>query len=535
MDTLSKIIGFVNDNILWGIPMVVLILGVGIYLTVRNRFMQVTKFPYAVKNTIGALGKKQALKGKGKSLSQFEAFSTAIAGTVGTGNIVGVATALVAGGPGAIFWMWASAFVGMFTNYAENVLGIYYRKKNKDGHYVGGPMYYIEEGLGLKWLAVLFAVFCMFASFGMNMVQVNTIASTLDGGFSMPDWLTGLIVAVLIALIIIGGVKRIGKIASMIVPFMCLSFIVMALVIIFINVKQIPAALGMIFSNAFSIKAVGGGVLGYAFMRAMRYGLARGIFSNEAGLGSSVIAHSASDTREPVKQGLWGIFGVFLDTIIICTLTALVLITSGVYESGMSSDGGANLTQTAFVQSFGTFGNVVFCIILPLFAFTTILSWAYYGEKSFEYIFGGKYVLVYKIIYVALIVVGAVSGVTLVWDLADLFNGLMAIPNLIALFVLGGAVTRITRNYFERKNNKDIMPMLSAYPEENAAHTEEYLADGGEEYGEAAGASDNRDEAKSDSGSDDANDAEQGEKTCAVCEGEGKVVGERREEKEDVD
>ena len=458
--------------------MVVLILGVGIYLTVRNRFMQVTKFPYAVKNTIGALGQKQALKGNGKSLSQFEAFSTAIAGTVGTGNIVGVATALVAGGPGAIFWMWASAFVGMFTNYAENVLGIYYRKKNKDGHYVGGPMYYIEEGLGLKWLAIVFAIFCMLASFGMNMVQVNTIATTLDGGFSMPQWLTGLIVAMLIALIIIGGVKRIGKIASMIVPFMCLSFIVMAIVIIFMNAKQIPSALGMIFSNAFSIKAVGGGVLGYAFMRAMRYGLARGIFSNEAGLGSSVIAHSASDTREPVKQGLWGIFGVFLDTIIICTLTALVLITSGVYDVNATVDGGANLTQIAFVESFGTFGNVVFCIILPLFAFTTILSWA--------------------IIYVALIVVGAISGVTLVWDLADLFNGLMAIPNLIALFVLGGVVTRITRNYFERKKGNAIMPMLSAYPEANALHTAEYIAEGGEEGESGAALCEDTDDEKTD-------------------------------------
>lgn len=508
MQTLSKIIGFINDNILWGIPMVVLILGVGIYLTVRNRFLQVTKFPYAVKNTIGALGKKQALKGKGKSLSQFEAFSTAIAGTVGTGNIVGVATALVAGGPGAIFWMWASAFVGMFTNYAENVLGIYYRKKNKQGHYVGGPMYYIEEGLGLKWLAVLFAVFCMLASFGMNMVQVNTIATTLDGGFSMPAWATGLIVAVLIALIIIGGVKRIGKIASMIVPFMCLSFIIMALIIIFINVKQVPAALGMIFSNAFSIKAVGGGVLGYAFMRAMRYGLARGIFSNEAGLGSSVIAHSASDTREPVKQGLWGIFGVFLDTIIICTLTALVLITSGVYDVNSVIDSGSNLTQIAFTESFGTFGNVVFCIILPLFAFTTILSWAYYGEKSFEYIFGGKYVLIYKILYVALIVVGAISGVTLVWDLADLFNGLMAIPNLIALFVLGGVVTRITRNYFDRKKNKNLMPMLSAYPLENAANTQEYIADGGEEGECGAALCEDTDDEKIDNSDEQNQDAD---------------------------
>lgn len=472
MDTLSNIITWINSNILWGIPMVILILGVGIYLTVRNKFMQVRKFPYACKMTIGNTLKSGGKgKAKGKGLSQFEAFSTAIAGTVGTGNIVGVATAMVSGGPGAIFWMWASAFFGMFTNYAENILGVYYRKKNAHGHYVGGPMYYISEGVGLKWLAVMFAVFCMLASFGMNMVQVNTIATTLDGGFSIPEWVSGLVVALLIAIIIIGGVKRIGRIASMIVPFMCIAFIILAIVIICANIKNIPMAFGLIFREAFSFKAVGGGVLGYAIMRAMRFGLARGIFSNEAGLGSSVIAHSASGTREPVKQGLWGIFGVFLDTMVICTLTALVLLTSGAYKFGTEYTGNENLSQMAFQSSLGQFGLVVFSIILPLFAFTTILSWAYYGEKSFEYIFGSKYSIIYKVIYVVLIVVGSVASVTFVWDLADFFNGLMAIPNLIALFVLAGVVTRITRNYFARQKGENIMPMLSAYPEENAKLT----------------------------------------------------------------
>lgn len=471
---MQKVIQFINDNILWGVPMIILILGVGIYLTVRNRFTQVTKFPYAVKNTIGktlsGIGKKKGKKGEG--ISQFEAFSTAIAGTVGTGNIVGVATAILSGGPGAVFWMWLSAFVGMFTNFAENVLGLYYRKKGRDGEYRGGPMYYISEGLGWKWLAILFSIFCMLAAFGMNMVQINTIADTLNGGFKIPKWVSGVVVAIIIALIIIGGIKRIGKITSYIIPFMCICFILLALIIICINIKAVPSAFGQIFKNAFSFQAVGGGVLGYAIMRSMRYGLARGIFSNEAGLGSSVIAHSASSVKEPVQQGLWGIFGVFLDTIIICTLTALVVLTSGVYEQGADISG-AMLSQSAFTQSFGQFGTVVFSIMLPLFAFTTILSWAYYGEKSFEFIFGKKYSIIFKVLYVALVVVGALTSVSLVWDMADLFNGLMAIPNLIALLFLGSTITRITRNYFARQKDKSIMPMLSAYPEDNLELSQE--------------------------------------------------------------
>lgn len=481
METLEKIIVFINDNILWGIPMIILILGVGIYLTVRNKFTQVTKFPYAVKMTIGSAFKKdKSGKEKGGGVSQFEAFSTAIAGTVGTGNIVGVATAIVSGGAGAIFWMWLSAFVGMFTNFAENVLGLYYRKKGKDGEYRGGPMYYISEGLGWKWLAIVFSVFCMLASFGMNMVQINTIAETLNGGFSIPQWVSGIIVALIVGLIIIGGIKRIGKIASYIIPFMCIGFILMALVIIFMNIKSVPAAFGQIFKGAFSVRAVGGGVLGYAIMRAMRFGLARGIFSNEAGLGSSVIAHSASDAKEPVRQGLWGIFGVFLDTMIICTLTSLVILTSGVYTEGVTQETGAILAQMAFTSAFGSFGKVVFSIILPIFAFTTILSWAYYGEKSFEYIFGGKRTIIYKVIYTLLIIVGALAGVSLVWDLADLFNGLMAIPNLIALALLGGVVTKVTRNYFQRLKDPTVAPMLSAYSknyeeDENEENKEECL------------------------------------------------------------
>lgn len=497
MESLDKIIVFINDNILWGVPMIILILGVGIYLTVRNKFTQVTKFPYAVKMTIGnAFKKDKNNKEKGKGVSQFEAFSTAIAGTVGTGNIVGVATAIVAGGPGSIFWMWLSAFVGMFTNFAENVLGLYYRKKGKDGEFRGGPMYYISEGLGWKWLAIVFSIFCMFASFGMNMVQINTIADTLNGGFSIPQWVSGVLVALVVGLIIIGGIKRIGRIASYVIPFMCVGFILLALIIIFMNIKSVPSAFGQIFKGAFSVRAVGGGVLGYAIMRAMRFGLARGIFSNEAGLGSSVIAHSASETKEPVRQGLWGIFGVFLDTMIICTLTSLVILTSGVYTEDVTEQTGAILAQMAFASAFGSFGKVVFSIILPIFAFTTILSWAYYGEKSFEYIFGGKRTIVYKIIYTLLIIVGSLAGVSLVWDLADLFNGLMAIPNLIALALLGGVVTKVTRNYFQRLKDPKIKPILSAY--ETTCET-----DGNDGEGESQETSPNEENADEITESDD--------------------------------
>ena len=483
-DTLTSIVGFINDNILWGIPMVVIILSAGIFMTVRTRALQLRKFGVSVSTTIVPTvkemvhGKKHVHSKKEKSISQFEAFSSAIAGTVGTGNIVGVAGAMLSGGPGAVFWMWVSAFFGLVTNYSENVLGLYYRKKDAEGNFSGGPMYYIENGLGWKPLAKVFALCCTLAAVGMGMVQVNSISGTVQTAItSDPDqrmmiaWIVGIVVFVLTALIVIGGIQRIGKVASLLVPFMVLLFVIMALIILCIHVTAIPAAFALIFKNAFSFKAVGGGLFGYTIMMAMRYGFARGIFSNEAGLGSSVIAHSASDTKEPVKQGLWGIFEVFLDTFVVCTLTALTLLTTGAYDFVNFLSIAADKTEvarSAFAENFGTFGVVVFTTILPLFAFTTVLAWSYYGQKAAEYLFGSKKGgLAFKIIYVLLLIVGAVTSSAFVWALDDMFNAMMAIPNLIGVIGLSGVVVKVSKNYFDRRAGKDVEPMLSAYPELN--------------------------------------------------------------------
>ncbi len=503
MEKLLEVINFINDNILWGIPLIIALLGTGIILSIRTKFVQVRKFADSVNSTIvptvkGMGKKKQGGDGKTKTISQFEAFAAAISGTVGTGNIVGVAGAILSGGPGAVFWMWVSAFFGLCTNYSENVLGLYYRKRDKDGNMHGGPMYYIEYGmrpvfrgrpLSFKWLGMVFAVCCMLAASGMGMVQANNITGTLqstlngsgnEGANTVIAVCVAVVVVVLTALIVIGGIQRIGKVASMIVPFMAMLFIIMGLIIIGVNVTAVPAAFALIFTSAFSFKAVGGGVLGYGIMQAMRYGFARGIFSNEAGLGSSVIAHCSSDTKEPVKQGLWGIFEVFLDTFIICTFTALTILTTFVKKLGpdvnMQALSGeyskSGLSIAAFVDTLGTFGNVVFSVLLPVFAFTTILAWSYYGEMCAQYLFGEKNHkvsgMVFKIIYVGTLAIGALTASDLIWELDDMFNALMALPNLIALLCLSGLVWKITKNYYDRKKGLDVEPMLSAYPERNA-------------------------------------------------------------------
>ena len=503
MDAVLKVITFINDNILWGIPLIIALLGTGIVITVRTRSIQVRKFGDALKSTIvptvKSVGKKQKRgDGKTKSVSAFEAFSAAISGTVGTGNIVGVASALLSGGPGAVFWMWVSAFFGLATNFSENVLGLYFRKKDKDGVIHGGPMYYIENGIkpklfgkarSMKWLGMVFAVCCMLAASGMGMVQANNITGTLQttingSGSEQGNLIIGICVAVavvlLTALIVLGGIQRIGKVTSMIVPFMCVLFIVMAIIIISINVTAVPVAFALIFTNAFSFKAVGGGLLGYTIMIAMRYGFARGIFSNEAGLGSSVIAQCASDEKEPVKQGLWGIFGVFIDTFVICTLTALTILTSFVSSKGADANimtdtgasGASALAIIPYIETLGLFGNIVFSIILPLFAFTTIIAWAYYGEKAAQYLFGVKNSklsgFVFKAIYILTLAFGAITKNNFIWALDDMFNALMALPNLIALILLSGTIVKITKNYYDRKKGLDVEPMLSAYPEVNA-------------------------------------------------------------------
>lgn len=477
----------VLNGIVWGWPVIILILGTGILLTVRTKFLQVNHFGESLNTTIiptlKSLGKEKKKDERVKSVSQFEAFSTAISGTVGTGNIVGVVSAILTGGPGAVFWMWISAFFGMVTNYSENVLGLYYRKKDKKGNLSGGAFYYIANGLKWKWLAYLAAIFCVFAAIGMSGVQTNKISGTFAEALnvaakiedkSMVKLIVGIIVAVVTAIVIIGGIQRIGKVASMLVPFMSLLFIIMSLIAIVMNVNKLPGAIGLIFSKAFNFKAAGGGILGYSFAQIIKKGMARGVFSNEAGLGSSVIAHSASETREPVKQGLWGVFEVFFDTFIICTLTALMFLTSFDTKLLSSDMEDSVMSMKMFSSSFGGFGTVVFTIILPLFAFTTVIAWSYYGEKAVEFCFGWlkeekrKYaVIAFKVIYVLLIACSSTIHSELIWAIDDTFNGLMAVPNLISLIALSGLVAKITKNYFDRKKGIKVEPMLSAYSEMN--------------------------------------------------------------------
>ena len=495
-EKLLSVIETVNDavnGVVWGWPVIILILGTGVYLTIRTRGLQVTHFKESLNTTIiptiRGLGKKKTADDRLRSVSQFEAFSTAISGTVGTGNIIGVVSAILTGGPGAVFWMWISAFFGMVTNYAENVLGLYYRKKDKNGNLSGGAFYYIANGLKWKWLGYLAAVFCMFAAVGMSGVQTNKISGTLAETISRVNaaanvqtvrLIVGVIVAVITAVVIIGGIKRIGKVASMLVPVMSLLFIVLALIAIGMHISRLPAAFALIFGKAFSFKAAGGGILGYSFAQVIKKGMARGVFSNEAGLGSSVIAHSASETREPVKQGLWGVFEVFFDSFVICTLTALMFLTTYDAATLTTEKEDSVMSMTMFSANFGAFGTAAFSVILPLFAFTTVIAWSYYGEKAVEFCFGwlknGRSkiaVTVFKVVYVVLIAASATIHSDLVWAIDDTFNGLMAVPNLICLLALAGLVGKITKNYFDRKKGMDVAPMLSAYPELN----EEFAAD----------------------------------------------------------
>lgn len=517
LEAVAKVNAAIN-GVVWGWPMIVLIIGTGILLTVRTKVLQVRKFGTSLGETIvptiKSIGKKDKNKTrKENSISQFEAFATAISGTVGTGNIVGVTSAIMTGGPGAVFWMWVSAFFGMVTNYAENVLGLYFRKRENNGDFSGGPAYYLSEGIGRntqgklgaflkglgKVLGVMAAVFCTFAAIGMSGVQTNKISATFQTVVSSEHQqlvaiIVGVVVAVVLGLIVLGGIKSIGRVASILVPFMSLLFILMALVIIFVNITAIGNAFALIFTNIFEFKSAIAGVGGYAFAQVIQKGLARGVFSNEAGLGSSVIAHSASDTREPVKQGFWGIFEVFFDTFIICTLTALVVLVSFGDEAGMTgvlyAAGAVDtaVSMHAFNEVFGTFGTVVYSIILPLFAFTTILAWSYYGEKSIDYLFrktgdkGRKIATtVFKVAYVLLVIVSALIDGELAWAISDTCNGLMALPNLIGLVIMSGLVARITKNYLDRKKGVEVKPMLSAYDEMN----EEFIADLAEENGAA--------------------------------------------------
>ena len=490
MDSFTQTVATVNDavnGVVWGVPALVLLIGTGVLMTVLTKFFQFRRFGHMWKNTIGGLfSNKSITKSQDKhSISQFQSLCTALSATIGTGNIAGVAYAITMGGPGAVFWMWIAAIVGMMTNYSENVLGIFFRRRNEKGEWSGGAMYYLKDGVGkMKYgkvvgtvLATLFSFFAVIASFGIdNMGQVVSITESINTLVSAEpttvNLFTALVIIVLASLVILGGLKRIATTNERIVPFMAIFFVIGSIFIIGMNIAKVPAAFGAIFAGAFNFKSAAGGVGGAIIANAMTWGFKRGVFSNEAGLGSSVMVHSASNVKEPVVQGLWGIFEVFADTIIVCTCTALVILTSGVVdmETGVSLSGASKLglATEAFTKSFGTFGGVFLSVAVCLFAFTTILGWSYYGTKAWEYLFGTKSTLAYKIVFIAMVAVGAIIDVSLAIDLSDTFNGLMAIPNLIGVVCLSGLVVKITKNYSARKITKkqpDLEPMYSAFPE----------------------------------------------------------------------
>ncbi|OFI07164.1 amino-acid carrier protein AlsT [Clostridium acetireducens DSM 10703] len=444
MDKIMAINSWLN-GIVWGPYMLILLLGTGIYITLGNKFFTIRKFGIVMKNTLLKMFSKEG-SGEGE-ISAFQAVSTALASTIGTGNIVGVATAVALGGPGAIFWMWMSAIFGMATKFAEVTLSINYRIKKDDGSFVGGPMYYIERGLKLKWLAVIFAIMTSIAALGTgNMVQSNSIASILESTFGFNKLIVGIILAVVAAIVMIGGIKSISKVTEKLVPFMAGFYIIGALVIIIARADHIGYVFALIFKDAFKGTAMVGGFAGSTMAMAAKFGIARGIFSNEGGLGSAPIAHAAATTDHPVRQGLWGIFEVFT-TLIICTLSGLILLVTDVWKSGLN---GADLSAAAF-NSVIPGSQVVIAISILLFAFSTILGWSYYGEKALEYLFGEKVSKLYKFIWIPLIVVGSVGGLEFVWALADTFNGMMAIPNLIAILALSKVVFKLSREFFSEK------------------------------------------------------------------------------------
>lgn len=483
LDMITKINAALNA-IVWGWPALILLAFVGVLTTCITKCFQISHFGHWMKNTIGAIFKDSKVTShtSDRSISQFQSLCTALAATVGTGNIVGVAGAILVGGPGAVFWMWLIAFFGMMTNYSENVLGIYYRRKNEQGEWCGGAMYYLRDGLGAKKgckrigaiLAAAFSVFCFLASFGIgNMTQVNSISGNMEAVFGVPTWVSGIVLLILCGLVIVGGLKRIATVTEKIVPFMVLVYMVGTIAILVMNIKMVPAVFTAIFEGAFALKAAGGGIVGYGMKLAIEQGMKRGVFSNEAGLGSSVMVHSNSNVKEPVRQGMWGIFEVFADTMIVCTLTAFTVLSSGLVdlETGVAAAeyGGvaltkANVVSTVFTMYFGKLGGAFVAIAIMLFAYSTVLGWSHYGSKACEYLFGTKSTMVYRVIFVIATFGGAVMGENLAWDIADTLNGMMMIPNLIGVIVLSPIVYRITKNYVNRKiKNEAVEPMLSNF------------------------------------------------------------------------
>jgi len=442
MEALTQFINALN-GIVWGWPMLVLILGVGIFLSLGLKLMPIIRIGSGFK--LLWKGRTSAEDGE---IPPYQALMTAMSATVGTGNIAGVATAVFIGGPGALFWMWVTALVGMATKYAEAVLAVNYREVDANGNHVGGPMYYIKNGMGKKWawLGTAFAIFGAIAGFGIgNTVQSNSIAQVLDSNFGMSPLLVGLVLMVIVGLVLIGGIKRIGKVAGALVPLMALGYVACGLLVLALSADQLGHAFELIFTHAFSPIAAQGGFAGAAVWAAIRFGVARGVFSNEAGLGSAPIAHASAQTNNPVRQGLVAMLGTFLDTLVVCSITGLVIITSGTWTQG---DSGAALTSAAFAQTLPTLGNYVVAIGLALFAFTTIIGWSVYGERCVEYLFGVGAILPYRVLWVVAVPIGAGMDLNFVWLVADTLNAMMALPNLIALVALSPVVFKLTRTYF---------------------------------------------------------------------------------------
>lgn len=463
LETISSINQVVNDFI-WGVPAMVCIIGVGILLSVRTNFIQIRKFPYAIKTTIGRMFKKKEA-GDG-AMTPFQAVCTALAGTVGTGNIAGVAGAIAIGGPGAVFWMWCSAVLGMCTKFAEVILAVHFRQRNQEGDWVGGPMYYIQNGLGKHWqfLAVLYSLFGALTVFGTgNATQVNTIVTAIDSAviqfvnlsatfISNMNLIIGILVAMIVAMVLLGGVKRIGSVSEKLVPFMAVFYVVLSIGVVVLNYRHLPYVFASIFEGAFRPEAFTGGVIGSLFV-SMKKGVSRGIFSNEAGLGTGSIAHACADTHKPVKQGMFGIFEVFADTIVICTLTAMVILCSGT-PVAYGQAAGAELTIAGFTSTYGGWASLFTAVALCCFAFTTIIGWGLYGSRFAAFLFKtDKIIKPFFVVYSFVAILGATLDLGLLWGIADTFNGLMSIPNLIALLLLSGTVADLTKQYFSKNSN----------------------------------------------------------------------------------
>ncbi len=447
----SALLDFVTNirDFVWGLPLIILLVGTGIYLTIALRGIQFRKLWHAL--YLGLVKRKEDSDEPG-DISHFQALMTALAATVGTGNIAGVGTAIATGGPGALFWMWITGLFGMATKYAEAVLAVKYREKDELGTMSGGPMYYISKGLGWKWLGVLFAFFAAIAAFGIgNMVQSNSVADALESTFGIPFWVSGVVLALAAGLVILGGIKSIGRVTGILVPFMVIFYMIGGLAILILNIDKIPAVFSLVIEHAFTTTAASGGFLGATVKLAVQTGVARGVFSNESGLGSAPIAAAAAQTKHPVTQALVSMTQTFIDTLVVCSVTGFVIISSGMWDSGQT---GAELTTLAFAEGLGSgLGNGLVAIGLVLFAFSTVLGWSYYGEKSVEYLGGVRLIVPYRVLFIIFVFVGAVSELELVWRFSDVMNGLMAFPNLIGLLGLSGVIVAETRNYFSEKSD----------------------------------------------------------------------------------